>query len=77
MSEQNTMNSIEHFVELSVLTVVHREEKIDVDSYPQSFCDFDGWVRSRFGLHPTDKIRYLNGQGKGDNAPSFTSIVVS
>lgn len=76
MPEQNTMNSIEQFVELSVLTVVHREEKIDVDSYPQSFCDFDGWVRSRFGLHATDKIRYLNGQGKGDNAPVLTFIVV-
>jgi hypothetical protein len=64
-SQKATMNSITTIIEQRIVTIVYKEEKIQVESFPQSFCDLDGWVRSRFGFSTTERISYRNCGGKG------------
>lgn len=59
------MNSITTIIEQRIVTIVYEKEKIQVESFPQSFCDFDGWVRSRFGFSSKEKISYRNSSGNG------------
>ena len=47
------------------VTVIYGDEKVQLDSAPQSFNDFDSWVRSRFGFPTVDRTSYLNSIGKG------------
>lgn len=52
--------------EEKAITVVYLDEKVEVESFPQSFSDFNSWVRSRFGLKITDKISFRNIGGSGE-----------
>ena len=52
-------------IEQKVVTVAYVNEKVEVESSPQSFSDFNSWVRSRFGLKSTDKISFRNFSGAG------------
>ena len=51
--------------EQSLVTVLCLGEKIRIDSSPQSFSDFNSWVRARFGVATTDKISFKNLSGTG------------
>jgi hypothetical protein len=46
-------------------------EKIELESIPQTFADFNGWVISRFGISIKEKISYRNLSDKGNSQNAF------
>ena len=58
-------------IEQKLVTVAYINEKVEVESSPQSFSDFNSWVRSRFGLKSTDKISFRNFAGAGMSKHAF------
>jgi hypothetical protein len=42
-------------------------EKIELESIPQTFADFNGWIISRFGISIKEKISYRNLSDQGDS----------
>ena len=59
----NTLATI--VTEDRAVTVIFGDERVQLDSAPQNFNDFDSWVRSRFGFPSVDRTSYLNSIGKG------------
>lgn len=49
-----------------MVVVDYLGEKIEIEGFPQTFADFNGWVRSRFGLCVSDKISYRNLSDQGE-----------
>ena len=59
----NTLATI--VAEERAVTVIYGDERVQLESAPQNFNDFDSWVRSRFGFPRVDRTSYLNSIGKG------------
>ena len=53
-------------VEQRVVTVICSGEKVRIDGSPQSFSDFNSWVRVRFSLADTNKLSFRNLSGTGE-----------
>ena len=45
--------------------VIFQTESVKVDIKNVCFKDFDSWIRQRFGICESSKVRYLNAQGDG------------
>jgi hypothetical protein len=73
------MYEIENSIKLSSTTLTKHKmvvidylgEKIELESIPQTFADFNGWVISRFGISIKEKISYRNLSDKGNSQNAF------
>jgi hypothetical protein len=51
--------------ETTSIDVRFEGESVKVDAKNVGFRDFDCWVRQRFGITGSSKVRYLNAAGEG------------
>lgn len=56
------------------LHVIYNGESVqaNIDIFDYSFSDIDTWIRSRFGLHANDKLRYMDKLGAGKHSSSIS-----
>jgi RNase H-fold protein (predicted Holliday junction resolvase) len=49
------------------ITIIYEDErlKVNLDAKGFSFQAVDAWIRSRFGIQPTDPLRYMDKLGAG------------
>jgi hypothetical protein len=60
-----------------MVVVDYLGEKVKLESIPQTFADFNGWVISRFGISISEKISYRNLSDQGKSQYTIAIFMIS